>query len=322
MSKPAGRGPHRREVALGLAAAAGLAAAPAPLRAQIAGLEVIAAGPPGDGQDQLARAIAEGLALTQLTPRAMAINEPREIDVFSDFLDGKRPRAALMVFGLSTIGVLHQARAGGLIDRCRPMCRVLGEHLPLVVPATSKLRDVAQLVEAIRKDAASVTWAGRMKGSADHMLALRLTRAAGGDVSRLAYTAFGTTAEASNHVLKGEVTVGVGALVEFIAQIRGGTLRPLALASPQRADGLDIPTLKETGIDLAMLNWRGLVSRDAVGRALIDRYGEAIAKVVKTPGWGSLMRQRNWVDLYLPENDFAGFIAREREQAAAVLAGA
>lgn len=321
MTAAARGGPARREVlsGLGVLGAAALALSPLPALGQLAGLEVLAGGPPGDGQDQLARAIAEGLALTKLTPRAMPINVPRDRDALDSFLAGKRPRAALMVVGLSTIGGLQVANAGELLDRSHPLCRVLGEHLPLVVRADSKLRSMQELAESIRKDAGAVSWAGRGKGSADHQLALRVTEAAGGDIRRLDYRPFGTSAEASNAALQGKTTVATGALIEFVAQIKGGTLRALALASPERAEGLDIPTLKEVSLDVAHLNWRGVVSRDAVGRALIDRYGEAIARVVRTPGWNELMKQRYWVDLFQPADAFQTFLAAERLRVGALL---
>ncbi|MDR4307838.1 hypothetical protein IHQ68_14535 [Chelatococcus sambhunathii] len=317
MTAAARSGPGRREVLSGAAAA--LALSPSPALGQLAGLEVLAGGPPGDGQDQLARAIAEGLALTKLTPRAMPINVPRDQDALDSFLSGKRPRAALMVVGLSTIGGLQVANAGDLLDRSHPLCRVLGEHLPLVVRADSKLRSMQELAESIRKDAGAISWTGRGKGSADHQLALRVTEAAGGDIHRLDYRPFGTSAEASNAALQGKTTVATGALIEFVAQIKGGTLRALALASPERAEGLDIPTLKEAGLDVAHLNWRGVVSRDAVGRTLIDRYGEAIARVVRTPGWIELMKQRYWVDLFQPADAFQTFLAAERLRVGALL---
>ncbi len=315
-------GPARREVVSGLGAlgaVAALAVSAEPTRAQLAGLEVLAGGPPGDGQDQLARAIAEGLALTKLTPRAMPINVPRDQDALDSFLAGKRPRAAMMVVGLSTIGGLQVAGVGDMLDRSHPLCRVLGEHLPLVVRADSKLRSLDDLLEAIRKDAGSISWTGRGKGSADHQLALRVVKAAGGDMRRLDYRGYSTSAEASNAALQGKTTIATGALIEFVAQLKGGTLRALALASPERAEGLDVPTLKESGLDVVHLNWRGVVSRDAVGRALIDRYGEAVARVVRTPGWIELMKQRRWVDLFQPADAFQTFLAAERLRVGALL---
>ncbi|WP_020178597.1 tripartite tricarboxylate transporter substrate-binding protein [Methylopila sp. M107] len=322
MSRPSGLAPTRRRVAAGLAAGLSAAAIGRPAFAQIAGLEVVAPGAPGDGQDQLARAIAEGLALTKLTPRAMAVTEPREVDAVSDFAGGKRSRAALMVVGLSTLGVLNRAGAAGRIDDLRPLARILGEHLPLVVPAGSKIKSVARLMDQIRADASAVTWSGRPLGSADHMLCLQVTKAAGGDLSRVAYRPFATSAEASNVALKGEVMVGVGALTEFMQQIRGGTLTALAVASPERVPDLDAPTLRELGVDVAQLNWRGVVTRESVGRALIDRYADAVGRVVRTPGWGELMKARHWVDMYQQGPEFGRFLTEERRRVAALMSAA
>ncbi|MFC3693935.1 tripartite tricarboxylate transporter substrate-binding protein [Chenggangzhangella methanolivorans] len=312
-------GPDRRVVASGLGAAAIAGLAGGSAAAQTVGLEIIAAGQPGDGDDQLARAVAEGFGVTQLLPRAMAIDVPRTPDAAAEFLDGKRPRASLMVLSLSAVGALTIAGAAGRLRQFRPVARLIGERQPIVVRADSPYRTLDDLMAAIARDPAAVRWAGRPLGSADHQLALRLTKAAGADPKRLSYRAADTAARVAFWALKGETPVATGALLEFASQIRGGTLRALALASPDRTPDIDIPTLREQGVDLAMLNWRGLVSRGAVSSALIDRFGEAMLRVSRYPGWLQMLDQRFWANLYDEEDAFERFIAEEAAQVTRLL---
>lgn len=311
----------RRAAVAGLGAAAAALAAPQAF-AQTVGLEVIAPGQPGDGDDQLARAVAEGLGKTQLLPRAVAVNVPREPTALAEFLDGKRPRASLMVIGLSTVGALLTARAADRLHECRAVARLVGERQPIVVRADSPFRTIGDLMAAIAKDPGSVSWGGRLIGGADHQLAMLVTRAAGSDPKRLNYRAADIASRPSFWALTGEVTVATGALLEFASQIRGGTLRALALASPDRAADLDVPTLKEQGVDVAMLNWRGLVSRDSVGSALIDRFGEGMLRVSRYTGWLQMLEQRYWANLYDEEGPFERFIADETARVSALLASA
>ena len=91
-----GRVVDRRAATLGLGAI-GFAGVARPAFGQSASIEVIAAGKPGDGDDQLARAVAEGLGNTELLPRAAAVNVEREAQALGEFLDGKRPRATLIL---------------------------------------------------------------------------------------------------------------------------------------------------------------------------------------------------------------------------------
>lgn len=309
--------PDRRAVALGLAAALGLGAAPA--AGQMAGVEVLAPGRPGDGADQLARAIAEGLGTTLLVPRTIAVDLPNETTAFIDFLEGKRPRAGLMVISLSTVGVMLGARTADRLDACRPVALLAGERQPIVVPAASPLRDIKDLMRLLAEDASQVNWGGRTRFGADHQLCLELTRLAGGDVERVVYRPFETSAEASTVALRGKLTVASGALPDFLQQVRGGAMRALAIAAPERAPGVDIPTLRELGVDLAQIHWRGVVTRDAIGDAMIGRLEAAVPKVVETKGWRQMLEQRHWQNMFMPEEQFGRHIAAERKRVAELL---
>ncbi|RXF74605.1 tripartite tricarboxylate transporter substrate-binding protein [Hansschlegelia zhihuaiae] len=311
-------GADRRSVSSGLAAA--LVAASAPAAAQTAAVEVLAAGSAGEGDDQLARAVAEGLNATRLVPRATAVNVPRETMAISDFIDGRRPRASLMVISLSTVGALAISGHDKYLNSVRPIARLVGEHQPIVVPAASPFGTLADLMAALRRDPSSVGWTGRPYGSADHQLALLLTSAAGADPRGLAYRPVDTSARAALDALTGAATVASGALGEFRHQMRGGTLRALALASPARAPGVDAPTLREQGVDITMMNWRGVVSRGAVGPTLLGRFDEAIDRLVQVSGWRQLLAQRSWEDLYEPAEPFRRFIQDERARVGALMA--
>lgn len=307
----------RRAATFGLAAAFGASATPS--LAQVAGVEVLAAGRPGDGNDQLARALAEGLGTTLLVPRAVAVDVPNEATAVNDFVQGKRPRAGLMVLGLSTIGVMLGAKTDESLGACRPIGLLTGERQPIVVPAASPLRAISDLMRALAVDSSQVSWGGRARFGADHQLCLQLIRLAGGDVGRVSYRPFATSAEVSTKALVGELTVASGALSDFLQQIRGGTMRALALASPERAPGVDVPTLRELGVELAQTNWRGVVTRDAVGSAMIGRFIAAVPRVAQSAGWRQMMGQRYWEDVYQPPEAFGRHIEAERRRVAALL---
>ena len=76
--------------------------------------------------------------------------------------------------------------------------------------------------------------------------------------SRVNYIAFSGGGESLPAILGGQVSVGINGLAEFAPQIDAGTLRPLAISSAERLPGVNIPTLREQGVDVEFENWRSL----------------------------------------------------------------
>jgi tripartite-type tricarboxylate transporter receptor subunit TctC len=86
-------------------------------------------------------------------------------------------------------------------------------------------------------------------------------------------------------VVAAEVDMGLSDLPVFLPQHRGGTVRILAVGSPQRLALLpEVPTLAEGGIaDIETSNWHGLVTAAAVPAPILDRLHDAAAAALRDP---------------------------------------
>ena len=115
---------------------------------------------------------------------------------------------------------------------------------------------MADLVAKLKADPGAVSWGGGSAGGTDHITAGLIAKAAGVDPTKVNYIAFSGGGEALAAILGGQVTVGISGYGEFASQIEAGTLRLLAVSSEKRIDGIDAPTLKEAGVDVAIENWR------------------------------------------------------------------
>lgn len=146
-----------------------------------------------------------------------------------------------------------------------------------------------------------------------------MTKAAGVDPTRINYIPFSGGGEALAAILGGRVTVGVSGYGEFEGQIKAGKLRAIAVTSEKRLAGIDVPTLKEQGTDLAILNWRSVVAppglNDGQRKTLLD----AMDKMAKSKEWAEILKARGWDDAYLAGDAFAAFLKEENARVTDVL---
>jgi hypothetical protein len=151
------------------------------------------------------------------------------------------------------------------------------------------------------------------------MLAGLVADALGVAPSRVNYIAFSGGGESMPAILGGQVSAGINGLAEFAGQIDAGTLRPLAISSAARLPGVDIPTLREQGIDVEFENWRALMAPPGISAADRARLDGLIAAMVRSPEWQEVLARYRWRDRYLAGEPFARFVEAEEARVRDVL---
>jgi putative tricarboxylic transport membrane protein len=218
------------------------------------------------------------------------------------------------------IGAIRINKAPVTLDQVTPLARLTGEYQPLVVSADSPIKTLADLQAKFKADPGSVSWGGFALGSPDHLLSALTVKAMGGDVAKMNYIVAGAGGEMLAQVMGGHITVATGGLNEFAQQLEAGKLRALAISSPERLPGVDIPTFKEQGLDVELVNWRGLMASSSARPADRKAIDEALGKVVKSADWQQIMKERGWVDMYQPSDEFAAFLKGEQGRIEGILA--
>jgi putative tricarboxylic transport membrane protein len=201
----------------------------------------------------------------------------------------------------------------------RPLARLIGEYELVVVPASSDIKTLNDLVERLRKDPKAVSWGGGSPGSADHLLVAQIAKAAGVDPASVNYVGHSGGGEAMASILGGHVTVGVSGYGEFATFIKSGQLRALAISSEKRVEGVDIPTFIEQGINVQIVNWRGLFAAKDIADKDLAALSDMIGTMVKSASWKKTLSDRGWIDLYQSPEEFATFFAADSEKAQASL---
>jgi putative tricarboxylic transport membrane protein len=235
------------------------------------------------------------------------------------FVAQRRGRGdALMVAGAVMVGaVLTNKSPVGMKD-VTPIARVTTEPGVIVVPASSDIRDLAGFTAALKANPGAVSVAGGSAGGVDHIVLGLMLKSLGRNAREASYVAFAGGGPAQAAILGAQVRAGISGISEFAEQIKAGRMRALATTGETRSlDG--VPTLRESGMDIAMGNWRGVFGAPGISAAQREALTKLVTDMCALPAWKQMMETRGWDDALLAGPAFEQFLARDLADTEAVL---
>ena len=146
-----------------------------------------------------------------------------------------------------------------------------------------------------------------------------MAQSVGVDPAKVNYVAFSGGGDSLASLVGNQVAAGVGGYSELIQQVKAGRLRALGLTAEAKVAGIDVPTLKEQGVDVALVNWRGVTAPPGLTPEQRKAYLDLVDKMVATPQWKKQLETNGWVDLYLAGDKFTAYIAEENVRMEKVL---
>lgn len=313
---------RRTILTAGLVAAAVAFAIGQPVKAASDQLKIMAPAAPGGGWDSTSRAMQTALTKAGIVKNVQVTNVPGAggtIGIASFVNNAKGDPTQVMTMGLVMVGAILTNKSPVTLAQTTPLARLTGEYELIVVPANSKIQNMKSLVELLKKDPGAVSWGGGSAGGTDHILAGLIAKAVGVDPAKVNYIAHSGGGEAMANILGGKVTVGVSGYGEFAPQIAAKRLRALAISSEKRLPGIDIPTLKEQGIDVELANWRGVMAAPGITDAQLKELIGIFDRMAKSAEWQELLKKNDWTDLYLSGDRFASYLKQEDVRVTEVL---
>jgi putative tricarboxylic transport membrane protein len=283
---------------------------------------IMAPAAPGGGWDQTARAMQEAMQAEGISGNVQVTNVPGAGGTIglAQFVNQSSGNPnALIVGGYVMVGAVLTNASPVSLANVTPIARLTGESDVIVVPAASELKTLDDLIAKLKADPGSVSWAGGSAGGVDHIAAGLFAKTIGVDPTSVNYIAYSGGGEALAAVLGGQVTVGISGLGEFDAQIQSGDLRALASTGATRLEGSEIPTLKESGVDLAVENWRMVAAAPSISEEQKAIINADIEKLVTSATWKQTLETKGWVDMYLAGADFDTQLAADIASTEAIL---
>jgi putative tricarboxylic transport membrane protein len=275
-------------------------------------MKIMAPADPGGGWDSTAREM-QG-SLQELVGRTEVYNVGGAGGTIglSNFRNLEGQPNQLMVMGLVMVGAIAANESSVTLDEVTPIAELTTESLVIVVPGDSDIQTIDDLVAALEQDVGEVSWAGGSAGGAEQILAGLIAQDLELDTADVSYIAHDGGGEAIATLLSGSATVGLSGVSEFLPQIESGDLRAIAVSGTEPVESLpDVPTLQESGIDVELTNWRGVVAPPGITEeertALID----LMTDMTESAEWDEALARQGWTPAVQTGDDFSAFLDDE-----------
>jgi tripartite-type tricarboxylate transporter receptor subunit TctC len=147
-------------------------------------------------------------------------------------------------------------------------------------------------------------------GAANHLVSELLCREAG---LRMTHIPYRGTALAVADLVAGQVTLVFSDPVSALPHIQAGTLRALAVSSPQRSSVMpQVPTMIEAGYPkMEAVAWHGIFAPAGTPGAIIDKLNGAIVKALQTPDIKELLATQAMEPVGSSPQEFAAFLKND-----------
>lgn len=284
-------------------------------------INIMAPASPGGGWDGTARAMQTALAKTtgQTVQVYNVTGAGGTVGLAQFVTEAKGKPHEMMVGGLVMVGAILTNKSPVNLTQVTPLALLTAEAEAIAVPTESKYQNLQQLIDDFKADPTAISWGGGSAGGTDHILVGLIAKEVGVDPAKINYIAYSGGGEAKAAILSGAVSAGVSGVSEFIDQVEAGTMRILAVSSEERVIEADAPTIKESGVNVALINWRAVFGPPGLTTEQRDAVVAALQKMHDSEEWKQALATNGWTDFYKSGDEFATFLNNEISRIEGVL---
>ncbi len=288
-------------------------------------VELVVAYPAGGAADVIARSVAQQLSqmwgqtvivdnrgggATQIAAKAVA-QSPE---------DGYR----LLVTGMETFAIAPSLYGSKLpYDRNDfiPISSFGYSNQMLVVPASSPLKSIADLLSEARKQNGNLQYGTIGIGGSSHVNMVLLENLTGVKLTPIHYRGGGPLL---NDLVGDHVPMGFLSTVLVDQYMKAGKLRGLAVGSKERLKEFpELPTVAETVPGFEAISWFGLFAPKATSAETVQKINAGVQKIFADPEYKRKFLTPNFLSVLAGSpKDFASYIDAESAKWSAVIKAA
>src|ERR671918_1740370 len=260
----------------------------------------------GGGSDIMARTIAAIMEQEKILPQPLVVvNRPGASGVLGYMHVGQKTGDPYVIT-TATNSFVIQPLLGKMKLDYREYTLIAGlalDEFVLIVPANSPHRTVRELIEAARRSPKNVKVGGSSAPSIDSIITHLVEKATGVQFNFIAFKSGG---EVMTNLLGSHIDVASANPGEALAQIQAKKARVLAAASTKRLASLpDVPTLRESGIDVVATQWRGVAAPKGLPKEAETALVSAFKRLSDSKTWQeSYLKENNLTPQYMAPDEF------------------
>ena len=191
----------------------------------------------------------------------------------------------------------------------KPVAMLQTEEYAVVSRSDGRWKTMESVVEDMKKNPGKTKLGGGMMGSMDSLVAFQFFKKLG---LKPAYVPYENGADMTVALLGDQLELSIVNPMEALPQLKSGQFRVLAMVTEKRSEYFkDAPTLKELGIDVTALQWRGFWAPKSTPDEIVNTAAEFLKKAMQEPNVRKYMKDGMFSDAYLGPADFQASMERQ-----------
>jgi tripartite-type tricarboxylate transporter receptor subunit TctC len=162
-----------------------------------------------------------------------------------------------------------------------PITQLITQPSALAVNPELKVNSVKDLVALIKANPGKYNFASIGNGSLSHLAMEAIAIKAG---TKLVHVPYPSSPQAITAVIRGDAQMACLPAIAVTPLAKDGKVKILAVSTARRSPFLpEVPTLKESGIDVEADAWMGLIGPGALPKAMVDAINKDVVAIIKLP---------------------------------------
>lgn len=162
-----------------------------------------------------------------------------------------------------------------------PITQLVTQPSVLAVNPELKVNTVRELVALLKANPGKYNFASIGNGSLSHLAMEAIAIKAG---AKLVHVPYPSSPQAITAVIRDDAQMACLPAISVLPQAKIGKVKMLAVSTAKRSPYLpNVPTLKESGIDVEADAWNGLIAPGATPKPIIDKINKDVVAIIRAP---------------------------------------